>query len=121
MRSAEVGRCRLCNFEHAANSSDLFLAETVATIMKTARSWTVKEACLQAIQQTTTPGVLQQLMGTVHLIAMLASWLEEAERDGQTSFMRSLLHALQRFPPLTSESLHYVTLPAVVMRLQKHR
>ena len=96
-------------------------AETVATIMKTARSWTVKEACLQAIQATTAPGILQQLMGTVHLIAMLASWLEEAERDGQASFIRSLLHALQRFTPLTSESLHYVTLPAVVMRLQKHR
>ena len=88
--------------------------------MRTARSWSVKEACLQAVQHTSSSAALEALAKHGNLLDMLATWVSDAERDDQISVLNTLLSALRHLP-LTPQDLRYSPLPKALLKLQAHR
>lgn len=88
--------------------------------MRSSCSWCVKEACLQAINQTSVQRVLKKLASEAEFLEMMAAWIDEADTQGRVSFLRSLLQALRRMD-LKPQSSSSTPLPAAFAGLLKHR
>ena len=73
-----------------------------------------------AIKATKNGLVLQKLLHSVHLLAMLSSWIDEALLHGQISCLRAILRALRQFK-LSEKEVMYYDLPKKLTGLQTHR
>lgn len=74
--------------------------------MKTSRNWSVREECARAIVKTKAIPVLQRIASAQNLLAMIASWIREGAKEGQTGFLSYLLQAIGRFS-LTAAQLRF--------------
>lgn len=88
--------------------------------MKASRNWSVREECVKAISRTKSLLLLQKIASTQHLLAMIASWIVEAAKDGQTGLLTHLLYAIGRFP-LTASNLRFNNLDEAVLVVKSYK
>ena len=98
----------------------LIFADSLAQLMKASRSWFVREECVKAIAKTTSLALLQKISSAQHLLAMIATWIREAAKEGQTGFLSHLLHAIGKFP-LTASNLRFNSLDEAVLVIKSYK
>lgn len=95
-------------------------ADAVVSLMVMEQSWSVREACCQAIAATRRILVVKRLTAAKRLLTLLAEWARVAEKQDRLSLLRALLRALRR---LDLKYARHVprTLSKALQQLHKHR
>ena len=109
-----------CVVLHPSKDFESFLCvstDQLVLLMKTSRNWSVREECVKAIANTKSSPVQQRIASAQNLLAMIASWMREAVKDGQIGFLGYLLQAIGRFP-LTATNLRFNDLHEAVLHTQ---
>lgn len=75
---------------------------------------------MKAICRTKSILILQKIANSQHMLAMVASWIHEAAKDGQTGFLGHLLLAIGKFP-LTPGNLRFNNLDQAVLVVKSYK